>query len=134
MTDTLLGKLMDRIVQRISSRQMRPVFYEILAALDECYVLIDVSGDDGGQWLYLVWDGTLQEKPLMELESALFRERHFTILIPDWTLYDILLKQMTPIEASAYASWGGTEAAHPSWVYLRSAKFFELLQAAVDLG
>ena len=135
MAATLLKKLMDRLVERISRKDMRGAFYDILEALDGCYVLLEVSGDDGGTWLYKVVEASrLAECALEEREGQAFRERHFYIGMPDYILYDILLKEMTPGEAAAYAQWGGTASSHPSWVYLKSQRFFDLLQTAVDLG
>mgnify|MGYP001566967153 FL=1 len=133
LSDTLLKRLMVRIVDRINRAEVRPAFLDILNALDSCYLLLEIEGDDGGTWLYLIQNCQLQEKPLAEAKSLSFREKHFYLSMPDWTLYDILLKQMTPAEAVAYAQWGGSAEAHPSWVFLSSSKVFEMLQLAVSL-
>ena len=133
MADTLLKKLLDRVVGRVNRGDMRRVFYEILEALEGCYLLVDVEGDDGGSFLYLVEGGCMEERPLEERQQECFRQKHFYLAMPDWTLYDLLLKQMSPAEAVAYATWGGTAEAHPALVFRRSERFFELIQVAVSL-
>lgn len=131
--DTLLKKLMDKTLLRVSKREVQPIFYDILQALEGGYILVEVSGDDGGTWLYLARDDGLYEAPLSEMATPAFKRRHFFISMPDSVLYDVLLKDITPAQAVAYSSWGGTEETHPSWTYLRSSKFFQLIQAAVSL-
>lgn len=133
MADTLLKRLLDRVVGRVNRGDMRRIFYDVLEALDECYALINVEGDDGGSYLYLVHDGCMEERPFEESKTETFRQKHFYLSLPDWTLYDLLLKQMSPAEAVAYSTWGGTADAHPALVFRRSERFFELIQAAVSL-
>ena len=133
MADTLLKKLLDRVISRVNRGDMRRVFYDVLEALEGCYALINVEGDDGGSYLYLVQGGCMDECPLEESKTETFRQKHFYLSMPDWTLYDLLLKQMSPAEAVAYATWGGTADAHPALVFRRSERFFELIQTAVSL-
>ena len=133
MADTLLKKLLDRVVGRVNRGDMRRIFYDVLEALDECFALINVEGDDGGSYLYLVHGGCMEERPLEESKQECFRQRHFYLSMPDWCLYDLLLKQMSPAEAAAYSIWGGTAGANPALVLNRSERFFELIQAAVSL-
>lgn len=133
MADTLLKKLLDRIVGKVNRQEVRPVFYDVLEALEGCYALINIEGDDGGSYLYLVRGGCMDERPFEESKTETFRQRHFYLSLPDWALYDLLLKEMSPAEAVAYATWGGTAEAHPALVFRRSERFFELIQAAMSL-
>lgn len=130
MAETLLGRLINRTVQKTNSRQLRPIFTDLLEALDGTYLLLEIRGDDGGVWLFLIQDGQLLSRALEEAESADFKHRYLYFALPDWLMYDLLLKSKTPSEAMAYAEFGGTANSHPSWVRLKGSKLLELIQMA----